>query len=95
MRACLVWVTHLLCLSSMCCLPEWNIVNNNNKYTENINLVVNGMLTNTSTDIYIGNLFPTCPQLVSVCKRPYQSLCPTKNTPKKFVHKWGQTGNEL
>jgi len=34
MRACLVWVTHLLCLSSMCCLPEWNIVNNNNKYTE-------------------------------------------------------------
>jgi len=32
---------------------------------------------------------------LSFCKQPYQSLCPTKNKPKKFVHKWGQTGNEL
>ncbi len=76
----------------MCCLPEWNIVDNNNKYTE---YKLSCEWNATSTDIYIGNLFPTCPQLVSVCKRPYQSLCPTKNTPKKFVHKWGQTGNEL
>jgi len=32
---------------------------------------------------------------LSFCTRPCQSLCPTKNTPQKFSHKWGQTGNEL
>jgi len=26
--------THLFARGSMCYLPEWNIVNNNNKYTE-------------------------------------------------------------
>jgi hypothetical protein len=29
----------------MCYLPEWDIVNNNNKYTQNINGDINGMLT--------------------------------------------------
>ncbi len=29
----------------MCYLPEWDMVNNNNKYTHNINGDINGMLT--------------------------------------------------
>jgi len=45
MRTHLTRSTHLFALSSMCYLPEWNIVNNNNKYTQNINGDINGMLT--------------------------------------------------
>jgi len=45
MRTHLTRSTHLFALWSMCYLPEWNIVNNNNKYTQNINGDINGMLT--------------------------------------------------
>jgi hypothetical protein len=45
MRTHLTRMTHLFALLSMCYLPEWNIVNNNNKYTQNINGDINGMLT--------------------------------------------------
>jgi hypothetical protein len=41
MRTHLTQLTHLFALRSMCYLPEWDMVNNNNKYTHNIN----GMLT--------------------------------------------------
>jgi len=34
MRTHLTRSTHLFALRSMCYLPEWSIVNNNNKYTE-------------------------------------------------------------
>jgi hypothetical protein len=45
MRTCLSLLTHLFALCSMCYLPEWNIVNNNNKYTRNINGDIIRMLT--------------------------------------------------
>ena len=45
MKTHLTRSTHLFALCSMCYLPEWNIVNNNNKYTQNINGDINGMLT--------------------------------------------------
>ena len=45
MRTHLTRSTHLFALWSMCYLPEWDIVNNNNKYTQNINGDINGMLT--------------------------------------------------
>jgi hypothetical protein len=47
MRTHLTWSAHLFALSSMCYLPEWDMVNNNNKYTHNINGDINGMLTMT------------------------------------------------
>jgi hypothetical protein len=46
MRTHLTRMTHLFALSSMCYLPEWDIVNHN-KYTQNINGDINGMLTVT------------------------------------------------
>ncbi len=45
MRTHLTRLTHLFALLSMCYLPEWDIVNNNTKYTQNINGDINGMLT--------------------------------------------------
>jgi hypothetical protein len=50
-------LTHLFALCSMCYLPEWNIVNNINKYTHNINGDINGMLTiiNIIRRLNIGN----------------------------------------
>jgi hypothetical protein len=45
MRTHLTRSTHLFALWSMCYLPEWDMVNNNNKYTHNINGDINGMLT--------------------------------------------------
>ncbi len=45
MRTRLSLLTHLFALCSMCYLLEWNIVNNNNKYTQNMNGDINGMLT--------------------------------------------------
>jgi hypothetical protein len=36
----------------MCYLPEWDMVNNNNKYTHNINGDINGMLTGTHSSLF-------------------------------------------
>ena len=47
MRTHLTQSTHLFALWSMCYLPEWDMVNNNNKYTHDINGDINGMLTQT------------------------------------------------
>ncbi len=63
MRTHLTQSTHLFALLSMCYLPEWNIVNNNNKYTQNINGDINGMLTVTNTQlIKLRNLLRFWPQ---------------------------------
>ncbi len=81
MRTRLSLLTHLFALSSMYYLPEWNIVNNNNKYTQNINGDINGMLT----DIYEFRSFELYRSMQilrifdqSECGKKY--VCPIKTT---------------
>ncbi len=66
MRTHLTRLTHLFALLSMCYLPEWDMVNNNNKYTHNINGDINGMLTRVKnsiekSEIYLFTFFSGAP----------------------------------